>query len=238
MPRLSRLAVVALVLAGAAPLAAQNYRDVTDTERSVRGYFGANLQVSFPQGEFDQFVGEGVGVGLHGTFLLGGSGHVGLRVAGSWIQYGRSSERIPFPGLPGISVDLTTSNDIYSFGVGPEFQAGSGALHVYGYGTAGFSNFRTSTQAEGSSNTNPFAESTNFSDWTWALAGGGGVMFQVAYGRTPVWIDGGLRYQGHGRTRYLREGSLDTDNNGNVVLSPIESETNMLVMHLGVQVGF
>ena len=71
-----------------------------------------------------------------------------------------------------------------------------------------------------------------------ALAGGGGVLFQVAYGRTPVWIDGGLRYQGHGRTRYLREGSLDTDNNGNVVLSPIESETNMLVMHLGVQVGF
>lgn len=237
MSRLLRLALPWFLLAGVTPVAAQNYRDVTD-ERPLKGLGAINLQLSFPQGEFDDFVGEGFGIGGHVTFLLDDAKRFGVRLYGSWLQYGRSSERIPFPGLPGISVDLTTSNDIYSFGVGPEFHLATGPLRPYLFGSFGVSNFRTSTSAEGSSNTNPFAESTNFSDWTYALSGGGGLMYQVSYGRTPIWVDGGLRYQGHGRTRYLREGSLDTDSNGNVIISPIESETNMLVMHLGVQIGF
>jgi hypothetical protein len=244
-----RQALVLAVLSGLAlggavslplgsPLAAQNYREVEEGERDLRGLGGLNLQISIPQGEFADFVGEGFGVGGHLTFLLDRSRRFGIRLYGSWIQYGRTSERIPFPGLPGISVDLTTSNDIYSFGVGPEFQLGTGGLRPYLYGTFGASNFATTTSAEGSNNTNPFASSTNFNDWTYALTGGGGLMFQISHGRTPIWLDGGLRYQSHGQTRYLREGSLDTDPGGNVIISPVQSRTDMLVVHLGIQLGF
>lgn len=237
MSRRITFLALAAALSLAAPLSAQNYREVTE-EREIKGLGALNLQVAFPQGEFADFVGEGFGVGGHVTFLLDQQRRFGIRLYGSWIQYGRTSERIPFPGLPGIFVDLTTSNDIYSFGVGPEFQLSTGDLRPYLFGSFGASNFATTTSAEGSNNTNPFASSTNFNDWTYALTGGGGLMYQVSHGRTPVFIDAGLRYQTHGRTRYLREGSLDTDINGNVIISPVESETNLLVMHFGVQLGF
>ncbi len=232
---MSRLVLAACALFAAGPLAAQNYREVPD-ESPARAFGALNLQLAFPQGEFREFVGTGYGIGGNLTFLLDPARRFGIRLYGSWIQYGQTSERIPFPGLPGISVDLTTSNDIYSFGVGPEFHLATGALRPHIYGTIGGSNFATVTSAEGSNNTNPFASSTNFNDWTWALTAGGGLMYQVSHGRTPVYLDGGLRYQTHGRTRYLREGSLDTDSGGNVVISPVESETNLLIVHFGVQI--
>jgi hypothetical protein len=231
----SRYVLAACALLAVSPLAAQNYREVPD--EAPAGSFGAlNLQLGFPQGEFSEFVGTGVGVGGHLTFLPDPARRIGIRLYGSWIQYGRTSERIPFPGLPGIFVDLTTSNDIYSFGVGPEFHLATGPFRPHLYGTFGASNFATVTSAEGSNNANPFASSTNFNDWTWALTAGGGIMYQLSHGRTPVFLDGGLRYQTHGRTRYLREGSLDTDSGGNVIISPVESETNLLVAHIGVQI--
>jgi hypothetical protein len=62
-------------------------------------------------------------------------------------------------------------------------------------------------------------------------------MYLVSSKSTPVYIDAGVRYQGHGQTRYLREGSIQPDPGGGVILRPIESQTDLLVIHLGVQVG-
>src|SRR5262245_57284072 len=100
-------------------LSAQNYREVP-AEGRIRAMGGLNFQLAFPQGEFADFVETGYGVGGNLTFFPGQQTRFGIRLFGSWLQYGRTTERIPFPGLPGIDVDLTTSNNIYSFGVGPE----------------------------------------------------------------------------------------------------------------------
>lgn len=218
--------------------AAQNYREVDESPvRKPQALVGFNLQLGFPQGEFADFVNTGYGIGANLTFLIDPRRQVGVRLFGSWLEYGRSTERVGFPGLPGIDVDLTTSNSIYSFGVGPEFHLTRGAVRPYLQGAIGLSNFVTSTSVEGSDNDEPFASTTNFNDWTVAYYGGGGLLFQVSHGKNPVFIDGGLRYQSHGRTRYLREGSLEQDNNGDIVLDPIESKTDLLIMHLGVQIG-
>lgn len=234
MKPLSLLIAAGLLLPPVA--AAQNYREVTPAS-VPRALAGINLQLALPQGEFADFVETGYGLAGNVTFLLDRSRRAGIRLFGSWIQYGRTTQRVPFPGLPGISVDLTTSNNIYSFGVGPEFHLSGGPLRPYVQGAIGASNFATRTSAEGSDNTDPFASTTNFNDWTFAWYGGGGVMFQVSHGRNPVYIDGGLRYQSHGRTRYLREGSIEPAPGGGVILDPVESRTDLLVMHLGVQVG-
>jgi hypothetical protein len=53
-----------------------------------------------------------------------------------------------------------------------------------------------------------------------------------------VFIDGGLRYQSHGQTRYLREGSITPTTGGGVTFTPIESKTDLMIIHLGVQLGF
>ena len=229
------LVLTSLVL-GPSLLAAQNYREVTEPS-APRNRFGINLQLGFPQGEFANFVKTGYGIGGNFTFLLDRGARAGIRLYGSWIQYGQTTERIPFPGLPGISVDLTTSNNIYSFGVGPEFHLASGGIRPYLHGAIGVSNFATTTSAEGSNNITPFASTTNFNDWTVAYYAGGGLQFQVSHGRNPVFIDGGLRYQSHGRTRYLREGSIEPTPGGGVTLDPIESKTDLLIVQLGVQMG-
>ncbi|MBK6421633.1 MAG: hypothetical protein IPI38_03340 [Gemmatimonadetes bacterium] len=233
----ARPVAVALALF-AAPLAAQNYREVS-AQADPRSYFGINVQLGFPQGQFKQFVGTGYGVGGNFTFFLDQKNVVGLRLFGSWIQYGRTTERLPLsPTLPGLLVDLTTANDIYTFGVGPELRVGSGPIRGYLHGAIGASNFATTTSAEGTDNVTPFATSTNFNDWTFAWYGGAGAMIRVSGGRKPVFIDGGVRYQRHGKTRYLREGSIEPQPGGGVSFTPIESETDLMIVHLGVQVGF
>lgn len=218
-------------------VSAQNYREVP-AEGRIRAMGGLNFQVAFPQGEFADFVETGYGVGGNLTFFPGQQSRFGIRLFGSWLQYGRTTERIPFPGLPGIDVDLTTSNNIYSFGVGPEIHLSTGAIRPYLQAAIGLSNFATETSAEGSDNTDPFARSTNFNDWTAAYYGGGGLMIQVSHGKNPVLIDGALRYQSHGRTRYLREGSIQEGPGGTIEIDPIESKTDLLIVHLGVEVGF
>jgi hypothetical protein len=60
----------------------------------------------------------------------------------------------------------------------------------------------------------------------------------VRGGPKPIFIDAGLRYQSHGQTRYLREGSIKDLGGGNIGFTPIESKTDLLVVHLGVQIGF
>jgi hypothetical protein len=235
---MSRLPLLALALCAVpTTLVAQNYREVDDFPRRPRAYVGFNLQLAVPQGEFADFVNTGYGVGANLTFMLDDKGMAGVRLFGSWIEYGRTTETLAFPGLPGLFVDLTTSNSIYSFGVGPEFQLSRGAVRPYLHGAIGLSNFVTSTSAEGTDNTEPFARSTNFNDWTVAYQGGGGLMFQVSHGKNPILIDAGVRWQSHGRTRYLREGSLDQDGDGDIMIEPVESKTDLLVITAGVQIG-
>ena len=236
----SRAAGFALLLTMAtSPLAAQNYRDVSESWNRSRNSFGLNFQVAFPQGEFKDFVGTGYGLGGNFTFYLDRRNRAGLRIFMSWIEYGRTTERLPLsPTLPGLTVDLTTANDIYTFGVGPELQLGGGDFRPYLHAIIGTSNFATTTSAEGTNNTSPFASSTNFNDWTLAWAVGGGLQFVVSHGRRPVSLDLGIRYQSHGETRYLREGSIRPAPGGGVSFTPIESQTDLLVPHLGVQIGF
>lgn len=229
---------LALLLSTAPALAAQNYREVTD-QPSRKNFAGLNLQVAVPQGEFKQFVGTGVGASGNVTFMLDRSRQAGVRLYLSWIEYGRTTERLPLsPTLPGLTVDLTTSNDIITFGVGPEFHLTRGEFRPYATGFVGFSVFTTSTSARGTLNTSPFAESDNFNDFTLGYAGGGGFLYQVSHGSSPVFLDAGLRFQGHGTTRYLREGSIQTTPGGSVILNPVESKTDLLVFYAGVQVGF
>lgn len=221
----------------ASPLSAQGLREVGSAP-TPKGFGAINLQIGVPQGEFKNFVGTGFGLSGNLTFFVDRSRRFGLGFWGSWIEYGRTTERLPLsPSLPGLDVDLTTSNDIFSFGVGPELHLATGAFRPYLRGGIGVSDFATTTSVEGSDNSNPFASSTNFNDWTFTWFGGGGMMYLLSNGDTPVYLDAGVRFEGHGETRYLREGSIKSDGSGGVILDPVQSKTDLLLIHLGVQIG-
>ena len=228
-----------LLIGLASRLEAQNYREVSDDAPGIRKFGGLNLQVAVPQGEFADFVGSGYGASGNVTFMFGQSRQIGIRIGMSWLEYGRTTQTVPLsPTLPGLFADLTTSNDIFTIGVGPEFHLTRSGFRPYVNGFIGFSLFTTRTSASGTSSSSSFAESENFNDFPFAYGVGGGFLYQVSHGKTPVFLDASLRFEGHSTTRYLQEGSIQTAPNGSVILNPIESKTDLLVIHAGVQIAF
>ncbi len=232
------VALLSVVLAGRAE---GQIREVDDVEIAGPHRFqaGGHLNLALPQGEFNDFVDAGFGLGGWLGFNLDRQGTVAFKFDVNWLIYGSETIRRPLsPTVPFVTVDVTTRNNIYTMGAGPLLTLAHGSVQPYLSGTIGFSYFATESGVSGSNNGEDFAESTNFDDVTFALVGGGGLRFRVSSGRTPVTIDVGAEYHRNGRANYLREGSITDNGNGTISFTPIQSETNLLLVKFGVSASF
>lgn len=234
-------AIVLSFVLGGGQLTAQ-IREV-DADIGEPGNFryqaGAHLALAIPQGQFSDFVDLGYGLGGWIAFNLDRRGTLALKLDGNFLIYGHETRRRPLsPTVPFVSVDVSTSNNIYSMGIGPVLTLGHGAIRPYFTATAGFSYFATESSVKGSNNYDSFARSTNFDDFTFAWTAGGGLRIQVSRGRSPVFIDMASEYHRNGRANYLREGGITDDGNGNVIIRPIQSETNLMLVKFGVSASF
>lgn len=195
------------------------------------GVVGGNLLVGFPVGEFDNFVDPSPGFSL---YALGQRGIWGLRLDGSLVYYGRETRRRPLSQtIQFVEVDVTTENFILSLLIGPQITARAGVIRPYLNVGLGFSYFATESSVSGSGNVLDFASSTNFDDFTFAYGSGGG--FWIPLSR-KVTLDFSGRYLRNGRVRYLREGSIIEAPDGSISFTPIESETNLLLIQVGVSI--
>jgi hypothetical protein len=237
--RLAPAAALALLPAAAFAQYPTNLGPVTrDGEPRLMG--GADFSIAQPAGQFGQYVANGVGVGVHGLARLGASGAFALRVDGNFVQYGRETKRVPLSPTVGgrIQVDLTTSNNIVWFGVGPQLMAPRGPLRPYVNGTVGFSYFATQSSISGADDSENILHDTNYDDLVFSYSGGTGVLIPVAHGRrTLVFLDLGARFHNNGRTKYLREGGIEDLPNGQIALHPIDSNANLWTYHIGVSIG-
>ena len=229
----SALLAAALLLSAAAAGSAQ---ETSESTRVPRAFAGGSLQVAQPVGEFGDYVDTGFGLGGHFLYALDPTSGLGIRVDGGFVNYGNESYATPISSTIGgrITVDVTTSNNILLLGVGPQFVLPSGRLRPYAFGTAGLAYFVTESSLRGDRGGETFANTTNFDDLTFAYGGGAGVYIPVRQGRLPISIDLGARYQRNGQARYLREGSIRDEPNGDISYTPIESETDLLTFHVGV----
>lgn len=225
--------VTALAAAMAAPLWGQRrpYREPIPVPPSA--YLGVDLQVGQATGEFSNYVQVSAGIG--GSFLYTPvpDGAFGLRVGAMYLIYGSTTNRYPL--VPGITVDVTTNNQIAGLTVGPQLTFGRGALRWYVRGGIGFSYFATTSSVRGSGNTQPFANSTNYDDFTFASEGGSGLLVALGRSRT-VSLDLGARYLNNGRVTYVTKDGVSVSGN-TLVVDPIDSEANLVVYHLGVLIG-
>jgi hypothetical protein len=163
-------------------------------------------------------------------------GIVGLRVEGGYLIYGSRTRRYPaFGGL--ISVDVNTSNNIAFFGIGPQLMLPARVVRPYVAAAGGFAYFFTESSVEGSSNNTPFAQTTNFSDGTWAATGAAGLYIPLGHTRTPIALDLGARYHWNGQASYLNESSIQDNGSGGVTITPIHSQANLVTWRLGVSFG-
>ncbi|MCE9603084.1 MAG: hypothetical protein K8S21_12845 [Gemmatimonadetes bacterium] len=194
-----------------------------------------SLNIGVPQGAFAENVSIAGGFGGGVIWKVGGP--FALRADLGVMIYGSERRRVPLGGgaLGLISVDVTTTNSIFGGSIGGQLGVPGPTVMPYVGGMIGFSAFTTTSSVEGSNSSNqPFASSTNSSDFTFAKSAIAGLYIPV--GRTgTVHLDLGVRHTWNGeRVRYLTRGDITEDINGDIILSPRESRADILTIVLGV----
>ncbi|MDX1568597.1 MAG: hypothetical protein R3223_12400 [Longimicrobiales bacterium] len=238
----------AAALLGGVALAAGALLGFTGTARAQesptaseepRVFVGGGLWFAQPRGEFADYVDSGFGLDLNARIAFDEAGVVSLRGDLGFLQYGRETRQVCFSATVGcrILLDLTTSNDIFVGGIGPEVAIPGRTLRPYLFGTIGFTYFSTRSSLEGTSGTEEIAETENFGDGTLAWVGGGGMDIRLSRGRVPVDLDLGVEYHSNGSAEYLREGDIIDNPDGSITLLPTKSETNFTTFRIGVRVG-
>jgi hypothetical protein len=209
-------------------------------EGRPRAYFGLAAAVAQPRDEFANYVSIGGGLDAFLKVGLDARSIAALRLNGGFITYGSEKERVCLSTTVGcrIQVDLTTSNNIFLLGLGPELALPLGPVRIYGNGSAGFSYFWTESQVEGSSQAEPFASTENYGDGGFAWNLGGGIEVQVAVANgTPIALDFGVGYQKNGLREFLTEGGIIDHPDGSITLDVKRSQANFLLWRLGVSIG-
>lgn len=207
---------------------------------ALRGEVHFHAALAVPVGEFGNHVNLGGGGGIGGLLFLDERGYAAMRVDGSFVVYGHESYRTSLsPTIPFVDVDVSTTNSIFALGLGPQVYLGSGPLRPYFYGTVGFSYFVTETSVSDDDYDEPFASTTNFDDFSLALAAGGGLSVSVRGGENPISLDLAAHYQHNGLTEYLTDGAqnLHALPRGGWRASPVVSDANLVTYRVGVSVG-
>jgi len=194
--------------------------------------------LSKPRGEFARNIGDAFG-GFGGVlYHVDRTGIASLRFDISGVPYGEEKKRVPISPTIGerVLVDLTTSNWIAAFSLGPELAVPRGAVRPYI--NSGFSEllFRTTSSVAGTGSSESFAGTTNYKDSTsgWFLGGGARIPVGVRNLPDALRIDLGVRYTRAGTVSYLRPGSIQDSPDGSISFSPLTSSAPQLVYSIGV----
>jgi len=202
---------------------------------------GGALVYGAPQGEFADQIDQAFGARGHLAYRLGDASWFSVRFDGGGLIYGQEKFRVPLSSTIGgrITVDVSTSNNIFFLGVGPQIAAPDGRLRPYANGFAGVTFLNTTSSVSGTRNgeDDPFASTTNLDDAAFAYGGGAGLLVRISGGETPIALDLGLAYHRSGEASYLREGDIEDRPDGTIVIHPVQSRTDMLNVHIGVSVG-
>jgi opacity protein-like surface antigen len=228
---LAALLPLALLLVPSAAMA-------QEPEAPVRGFAGVQFIVGKPVGQFAENVDIGFGVEGWGRWALDKRGLFSLRGDLGFLNYGNETIQICVTTPCRVTGDLTTSNNIFYMGFGPELGLDGGPVRLYANTGIGFAYFGTSSSVSGSSDNEPFASSTNYSDVTFAWHGGGGMQLRIARRQAPIHLDLGARYHGNGEAEYLRRGDIQDNPDGSVNINPRRSDTNLWTFRIGVSIGF
>lgn len=220
---------VVLSISLAVPATAQRW-----ALREVRewGLAGATAALAIPVGEFAEHVGAGGGMTGFLTLNLDRAGITALRIDGSALAYGRATELTSLDPYY-YAVGATTTSFIVGVRAGPQVTLGSGPVRLYGFGQAGFSYFATTTSfGDYGCYCGGYDDVTEQDDFTPAWEAGGGMLVRLGGYGSRVLLDLGARYLHNGRAQYLPARMV-----GDGSALPLETQANLVALHLGVTVG-
>jgi opacity protein-like surface antigen len=194
---------------------------------------------SRPVGDFQKNIGLGYGANLTYLFRLDREGFLSLRGDAGIAVYGGEHFYAPLSPTVGgrIQVKVSTTNNVIPLSFGPQISWPYGPLRPYLNAGLGAHYFFTESSIQGTDDEYEFANTTNQSDWTSAWVFGGGLYAPIYEGKTKVSLDLGVQYYKGGRAQYLRPGSITDLPNAQIAIQPLESDTHMLLVRLGVRIG-
>jgi opacity protein-like surface antigen len=208
---------------------------------------GVFFNVGFPQKEFKENI-ENNGYGLSGYFLYNFPySPISIGAAAKYLIYGRESRREPL--IPPVYVDVTTTNSIFMGELMIRLQPPEGYVLPYIDGLMGFSYLTTDTKIEDEDDWDdePIATSKIFDDLTFSYGIGYGIQFclyknpdvnNLDKDLMAVYLDIGGQYLKGGIAQYLKEGSIEIDENDNVTYKIEESATDISILKIGVSFAF
>ena len=202
-------------LVRASPAAAQDGLGA----RPTRAVVGGRLSIAQPVGEFKNYVNNGFGGGRHLLLRVDPRGFLALRLDGGYLVYGHERKRVSLPGAGRVQLDVTTSNNIVTYSVGPQLMVPTGPVRPYVNAFAGGAYLFTESSIGDADYDGDFASTRNFGDNVPSYGYGGGVFIPLAVRNTLVGIDLGARFMRNGFTRYLREGGVTDLPDGGVEMA-------------------
>ena len=128
---------------------------------------------------------------------------------------------------------MSTTNNVATFGLGPQLQIASGPIRPYVNGFVGLGYFFTTSSVSG-----PWAygSSLNFDDVRFGYGLGGGLGISLGPG-SNVQLTMDAQYRRHDDVQYLSEGGIIEDGYGSVYLDPIISNADFFTFLIGASVG-
>lgn len=213
------------------------HRAASEFEQRSSGSF-AFVQ-SRPMGEFQRNIGFGYGGTGAYLFRLDDAGAFSLRADAGVLGYGYESFQTPLsPTIGGrIQVKVSTTNYIVPLSIGPQIAWPTGKFRPYAHAGIATQIFFTESQVDGRDGNDDLASTTNQSDQTLSWVLGGGIYMPVYQGRTSVAVDLGAQYFTGGHAQYLRPGSITDLPGAQIRIDPLESDTHMLLVRIGVKIG-
>ena len=209
------------------------------SEFALRSAGDFSVVQSRPAGEFGNNIGLGYGANAAYLYLLDRAGVLSLRADLGFVDYGHESKRVPLsPTIGGrIQVRVSTNNFIVPVSIGPQLTWPSGSIRPYVNAGFGGQFFVTQSSVDGANGDYSGLSTTNQHDHTQTWVMGGGVYVPVASRRVNLMLDAGVQYFTGGRAQYLRPGSIVDLPNSQIQINPLESDTHMLVVRVGIRVG-
>ena len=234
---LAALLALITIAVGATPAAAQYGGFGHHGPSGPRARLGGGVFVAQPVGEFKNYVDNGFGGGGHLLVRVDPHGVLALRADVGYLIYGHERKRVSLPDAGRVQFDVTTSNNILTYSVGPQLMVPTGPIRPYANAFMGGAYFFTQSSVGGSDDAADFASTRNFDDNVPSYGYGGGVFVPLVVRNAFFGLDIGARFIRNGHTRYLREGGITDLPRGGYTVSPIESETNLVVYHIGISAG-
>lgn len=208
-------------------------------ERARRSAGVFSIIQSRPAGQFSDNIGLGYGGTAAYLLSLDHAGILSLRADVGFIDYGSESKRVPLsPTIGGrIQVKVSTDNYILPVSIGPQFTWPRGTVRPYVNAGFGGQFFFTESSVDGAEDGSTNLSTTNQHDATKSWVAGGGVYVPLYSRKVNVMLDAGVQYFTGGHAQYLRPGSIVDLPNSQIQINPLESDTHMLVVRVGVRVG-